>query len=354
MSASTWVRWRVGRALISLSFQTFFAGISLAEPTVLPDRFGGAAFGSVLGHCSGQLFALSGFDGPTNSSSFTGVFTGHNFDLMLCGAPSASRYLNFSLTATINDVSVATNDVLLVQAETGQASVTYSQWHTIVGALPHGSNVSLARATSVLVNGTLQCWTLVSTDATALCTSFAERGAFALSYGATEREALARGLAGLQTNVDEAVADRLAMFLDQPVVDHKYQKLLSKVLSVMRVNTLNAEGDIRELWSTPDREPHRNMWLWDSCFHSIGMNHINSTASWWFLKALLDIQTPEGFIPISRNPSGASKDHDETQPPLLAFALWHNFQAHSKLDPAEALERHVSPPATACSPATSV
>lgn len=37
-------------------------------------------------------------------------------------------------------------------------------------------------------------------------------------------------------------------------------------------------------WSTPDRTPHAWQWLWDSCFHALGMNPINHTLAWEQLK----------------------------------------------------------------------
>lgn len=37
-------------------------------------------------------------------------------------------------------------------------------------------------------------------------------------------------------------------------------------------------------WSTPDRTPHAWQWLWDSCFHALGMNPLNHTLAWEQLK----------------------------------------------------------------------
>ena len=42
----------------------------------------------------------------------------------------------------------------------------------------------------------------------------------------------------------------------------------------MKVNTLSKEAGIAQIWSTPDRVSHEHMWLWDSVFHSLGMNHL--------------------------------------------------------------------------------
>ena len=50
--------------------------------------------------------------------------------------------------------------------------------------------------------------------------------------------------------------------------------LLGKCLSVMKADTLRPEGPALAgggAWSTPDRIPHRFMWLWDSVFHALAM-----------------------------------------------------------------------------------
>jgi hypothetical protein len=54
---------------------------------------------------------------------------------------------------------------------------------------------------------------------------------------------------------------------------YDYPVVAAKMYSVMRVNTLSPEGDEPIHWSTPDKTPHQAMWLWDSCFHAIGIVH---------------------------------------------------------------------------------
>ena len=56
--------------------------MSISGDNVLPNTYGGSAHSSILGTPSGQLFAFSGLDGPTNSSSmFFGDSTAYFFIL---------------------------------------------------------------------------------------------------------------------------------------------------------------------------------------------------------------------------------------------------------------------------------
>ena len=43
-----------------------------------------------------------------------------------------------------------------------------------------------------------------------------------------------------------------------------------KCISVMKSQVYTADGQFRQRWTTPNRLPHRWLWLWDSAFHSLG------------------------------------------------------------------------------------
>ncbi len=78
------------------------------------------------------------------------------------------------------------------------------------------------------------------------------------------------------------------------------------------------EGKIRHAWSTPDRWPHRRMWLWDSAFHAIGMRHLDPGLARDFISAVFDCQEPSGAIPHMMAPRTVS---DITQPPVLGLGI---------------------------------
>jgi len=94
-------------------------------------------------------------------------------------------------------------------------------------------------------------------------------------------------------------------------------RTLVKALSVMKTQVYSPEGRIRHRWTTPDRWPHRQMWLWDSAFHAIGWRHVAPALAQDALHAVFDMQEPSGFVPHMMNPTDTSKI---TQPPVLALS----------------------------------
>ena len=109
----------------------------------------------------------------------------------------------------------------------------------------------------------------------------------------------------------------------------------------MRVNALSKEGGIKQHWSTPDRLPHRWMWLWDSCYHSLAISLLplppnvtsgsltgpqqSVTVSFEYLQSVLAAAGSDGAISIERTPDNTGTQVDQTQPPLLAWATADNY-----------------------------
>ncbi|MCT4587187.1 MAG: trehalase family glycosidase [Carboxylicivirga sp.] len=102
-----------------------------------------------------------------------------------------------------------------------------------------------------------------------------------------------------------------------------------KAYSVMRGNTETAQGIIDYQWTTPDRTPHKKMWLWDSGFHAIGLRHFDNTWAEEAIKAMLSVQHDDGFLTISTTPYQPS---DITQPPVLAFACWKVYEKSQNIE----------------------
>lgn len=177
---------------------------------------------------------------------------------------------------------------------------------------------------------------------------------FGLGYGGDTASALAEALQGMTLSIDDAIAARLAQYNATPAVGPTYQRLLNKAVSIMRVNALSPEGGIVQRWSTPDRVPHRWMWLWDSCYHSMAINELQvprpgclagaapepgHNIGWEYLKSVLDAAGPDGAISIERTPTSVGTKVTQTQPPLLAWAVWENFLVANTTDPEKALAR---------------
>lgn len=114
------------------------------------------------------------------------------------------------------------------------------------------------------------------------------------------------------------------------------EKTYYKAFSVLKANTESPQGNIKFHWTTPDRFPHRDMWLWDSAFHSLAYKHISSSLGKNAIKAVLFTQRRDGFIPHRMTPK-PKNDSSITQPPILSWAVWDvynfsknkNFLAHA-------------------------
>lgn len=93
---------------------------------------------------------------------------------------------------------------------------------------------------------------------------------------------------------------------------------LIKAYSQLRTQLCSPEGNFKNLWSTPDRWPHKKMWLWDSVFHAAGLRHLDVKAARAIITSVLECSREDGFIPHCSDPYKMSKI---TQPPVLAFGV---------------------------------
>ena len=91
-----------------------------------------------------------------------------------------------------------------------------------------------------------------------------------------------------------------------------------KALSQLKTQIYTPEGMIHSIWSTPDRWPHKNMWLWDSVFHAIGIRHLDLKLARSLVEAVFDVQREDGYIPHMASPVARSS---VTQPPVLGLAI---------------------------------
>jgi glycogen debranching enzyme len=106
-------------------------------------------------------------------------------------------------------------------------------------------------------------------------------------------------------------------------LDKKYEALYYKALSVNKVNVHTAEGKIDSLWTTPDRVPHRHMWMWDSVFHAMAIGTYNIEVAKEILLAMLKQMRENGFMPHMANPTDCS---DVTQPCVMSFGVYEMYK----------------------------
>ncbi len=114
---------------------------------------------------------------------------------------------------------------------------------------------------------------------------------------------------------------RLGFFAALPdfgVTEDSRRKALAKACSQLKGQIYSPYENFPYHWTTPDRWPHRAMWLWDSVFHAIGLRHLDWNLAKESLAAVLAFQQEDGLIPHRMSPV----NHSEiTQPPILAFGI---------------------------------
>lgn len=104
---------------------------------------------------------------------------------------------------------------------------------------------------------------------------------------------------------------------------------LLRALSQMKGQACSPEGILKHPWTTPDRWPHRDIWLWDSVFHAAGWRHLDPQLAARMIDAVFDMQSPDGFIPHH----GTPKKHSTiTQPPVLAMGVELVMEKTGQLD----------------------
>jgi len=125
----------------------------------------------------------------------------------------------------------------------------------------------------------------------------------------------------LEADLEKLIAERAAFLRNAPLppdISENSRRTALKAWSQLKTQIYAPEGLLHSRWSTPDRWPHRKMWLWDSVFHALGMRHCDPQLAREMISAMFDLQQPDGLIPHSGNPSGF---HASTQPPVLSLAM---------------------------------
>ena len=235
----------------------------------------------------GQIMAYSGIDGETdfdNGIVMRTSFVDFGFDIRL---PLNGGNICFASNAVANNEFVMAGDFFIAN---GYKLVFIDAWHLL---LEGDFTVSPGESVQILSHGNR---TLVGTKA----------------FFRSEL---------INLDIDEIAVSRMKILNGFPFPGHlsiQSQKTLMKAYSQLRTMFYSPAGEIKHRWTTPDRWPHRNMWLWDSVFHAIGIRHIDISLAREALLAVFDLQREDGFIPLCGAPGIATSI---TQPPVLALGV---------------------------------
>ena len=261
----------------------------------------------------GQLFCFSGLEGET---SRTNDFVG-----MCMDEPITIRFhfVN-AVTLRIPLVGQPTFHAVMGDMLDGENFVVlFADKHTVIGKASVRPFVETEGACTRITTKNSE---RITTDAGDFYLTVKEENDwfyFVFSYGES------RWLDISDAQIDDLKAKRYAYFEGLPVCkDSRFEKLYQKCLAIQKENIYSAEGKIPCRWTTPDRVPHRFMWLWDSAFHAMALSEYNLEMAKDAIRAVLSQQREDGFIAHMMSPQG--RISEITQPQVLAWAVWTIYQ----------------------------
>ena len=261
----------------------------------------------------GQLFCFSGLDGETCRDD--------DFVAMTLAEPVTLRF-HFDKTVTLK---IPVGQSACFNAVTGDILdgegffVGFLDRNTIVGKSPvkpfvltEGDHRSAFEGNTEVIRTNFAYFYLTTEQKDGAYT-------FTFSYRTRNTRLLS------QAELDELKKNRLAYFENMPVCkEEKYERLYYKCLSINKENVYSPEGEIPCRWTTPDRVPHRFMWIWDSAFHSMSFAEYDLSMAKDAICAVLSLQEDDGFISHMLGVYGGFSNI--TQPQVLSWAVWNVYQ----------------------------
>ena len=272
----------------------------------------------------GQLFAFSALDGESlYSDDFVGILSGDRLGVRFFS--KKPRELAFAAYLPIKpQVETVTGDLIVAQLPGKRVlQMVYAQARLIVGSVcqPAEMTVLVDGSCSIIQDGDVQVQDTGDGEYSAL---LQKDGRFAFGFGHNAREAVALVHRGIAMDIDQQVQKKLDFYRNVSVaVATQYRPLAAKCLSVMKTQLYSPQGRFCGIWSTPDRLPHRKLWLWDSVFHAIGWRHVDPKVAQSLILTMLQTQQEDGFIPHMSTPETNS---DITQPPVIAWGAWKVYE----------------------------
>lgn len=264
----------------------------------------------------GQLFAFSALDGDSYfTDDFSGTLSGDKIGVIFQTSCRRTLYFGDVHKYTCPEIKCVTSDMIIIDSLIGTFSMYFAERHLVVGEYSDvaGVFVSFGGECELAVKDGVELHNSSDGEYTAL---LKENDRFSFSYARSEEEAVRLCKKGLSVDFGELKKQKEEFYSKTLTSDNKYASLYSKCISVMKSQLYSPEGNIKRIWSTPDRLPHRNLWLWDSVFHAIGHRHLDVNLAQNLILALFDVQREDGFIPHMAKPDFVS---DITQPPVIAW-----------------------------------
>ncbi len=259
----------------------------------------------------GQLFAFSAIDGESFfSDDFTGTLSGDKIGVIF--HTKCRRTLFF--TDEVPSLRCVASDMILLE----NASMIFAERHLVMGEVGNnqGVFVSVDGECEIIRKGDVEIHNTSDGEYTAI---LKRNNRFAFAYGNSIDRVVELCEKGIALDIESLKSQRKKPYENALNAENMYAPLYAKCISVMKSQLYSPEGKFKRIWSTPDRLPHRNMWLWDSVFHAIGHRHLDAELAQNLILALFDVQKEDGFIPHMAKPEEIS---EITQPPVIAWGAW--------------------------------
>ena len=307
---------------------------------ILPDRWG-----------PGSIFAYSGLDGEgTMENGVVGTLLGDAVGVLF--HTPVKEELRFILK-NVSDIEyeIVASDIVklqLVEKDTGREKPLiffFTAQDTLAG-ISTGNAAPVITCESGEAASERGSCSVHSCGGyhTALCKEENKgeiRFAVVFSRQSVE-DAVEKAQAALRLDLEREAAEKLTFFTSVSAnlwrinftksedSSNLQERTLAKCFSVMKSQVYSPEGLLTTRWTTPDRIPHKKIWLWDSVFHSLGNRYISVDLACDTLRAVLCTQKSDGFIPIMDVPDG--EHHIETQPPILAWGYYELYRFSGSKD----------------------
>mgnify|MGYP004485299233 FL=1 len=268
---------------------------------------------------AGALFAASGLDFVVDyHNQLAGILMGDRIGVRFYTEPSSEIYISLKYEQFTKLVwQIVASDIIYgkmsnEKGENAEIVFSFVSSNSIIGKCPVGTFRAIVGEEKIM-KVTDSCMIDGHSFDLAL-NSDGEHDFFMFSYDKKSHYVSA-------LDVEKTILEKKAFFdnIQKPAIkNQRVARTLAKTLSIMKSQVYSPQGMFKQRWTTPDRLPHKALWLWDSIFHSIGNFYIEPTLARDSIYSVLDSELENGFIPHRADPD---KRSNITQPPVIAWGV---------------------------------
>ncbi len=287
---------------------------------------------------AGQIFAFSALDGKaSNTDDFAGMLSGDRLGVRFYSEVVRELAIVGIQSNALKFNAVTGDYINAVTAEGEENIIIYYDTHLIIGQVSTGATpvVHIDGKAKITEEDGICCHDTNDGEISAL---MIKDNKFAFAFGHSKEEVKERVLKGIDADIKADEAKKLAYFekYSRPGLQ-KYSELFSKCISVMKTQLYSPEGLFKTIWSTPDRLPHHDLWLWDSVFHALGFRHLDTKLAEELILDIFPMQHENGMISHQAKPGWVS---EVSQPPVIAWGSWQVFEQTKNIEFIKTVYEH--------------